>query len=149
MSAYDWAIEREDEARQRSEISLQDISTNDPAFFKFPRSYGSGVFLITFIGELFTEENAHQALETQSRQLRIEPLGQYAWQSSGLCRLARPYITYRSTLCIAPLWTGSSLQALPVSNKTAISCHKYQNRTIGASLVRGACDFSQWDLSCS
>jgi hypothetical protein len=72
MSAYDRAIEREHEARQRSESSLQDISTNDPASFTSPRSYSSGVSLITFIEELFTEENAHQVLESLPDNIKLE-----------------------------------------------------------------------------
>jgi hypothetical protein len=71
MSAYDRAIEREDEARQRSETSLQDISTNDPAF-KSPRSYSSGVSLITFIDELFAEENAYQVFESLPDNIKLE-----------------------------------------------------------------------------
>jgi hypothetical protein len=72
MSAYDRAMEREDSARQRSESSLQDISTNDPDSFTSPRSYSSGVSLITFIEELFTEENAHQVLESLPDNIKRE-----------------------------------------------------------------------------
>ena len=71
MSAYDWAIEREDEAHQRSETSRQGISTDNPAF-KSPQSYSSGVSLITFINELFTEENAHQVLESLPDNTKLE-----------------------------------------------------------------------------
>jgi hypothetical protein len=71
MSAYDRAIEREDEARQRSETSLRDISIDDPAS-KSPRSYSSGVSLITFIDELFTEKNAHQVLESLPDNIKFE-----------------------------------------------------------------------------
>ena len=71
MSAYDRAIKHEDEAHQQSETSLQDISTDDPAF-KSPRSYSSGVSLITFIEELFTEENAHQVLESLPDNIKLE-----------------------------------------------------------------------------
>ena len=71
MSAYDRAIEREDKARQRSETSLQGTSIDDPTS-KSPRSYSSGVSLITFIDELFTEENAHQVLESLPDNIKLE-----------------------------------------------------------------------------
>jgi hypothetical protein len=71
MSAYDRAIECEDEAHQRSETSRQGISTDNPAFMS-PRSYSSGVSLITFINELFTEENAHQVLESLPDNIKLE-----------------------------------------------------------------------------
>ena len=68
------AIERENEARQRSESSLQDISINDPDSFTSPRSYSSGEFLITFIEELFTEENAKLSSGTLSKMPRFDSL---------------------------------------------------------------------------
>ena len=72
MSAYDRAIKHEDEAHQQSETSLQDISTNDPASFTSPRSYSSGVSLITFIDELFTEANAYQVLESLLDNIKLK-----------------------------------------------------------------------------
>ena len=62
MSAYDRAIEREDmDCQQSTTTPLQNISTVPSCA---PRSYSSGVSLITFIEELFTEDNAHQILQS-------------------------------------------------------------------------------------